>query len=83
MSPGEVYLLIAATRYQLYRRSYGSGVVAEMIVAAADKLSLSDREVIARDIREALQQRDPGRVDVINRPDWVRALDALDAAGTM
>ena len=80
MSTGEVYLLIAATRYQLYRRSYGSGIVADMIVAAADTLSPSDREVIARDIREALYGDD---ADAINTLDWVRALNALDAAGTM
>jgi hypothetical protein len=49
-------LLICSLRYSLGRSSYVVGMMAEMIEQHWPKLTVSDRQVIIRDVREALEE---------------------------
>ena len=70
------YLLIAATRYQLSRATYGVLPLHDAIVAMAPTLMPCDRALLDREITEALNA---GDVKLSDTGLWQRALSALRA----
>lgn len=65
------YCLTAALRYQLPRRTYGSGIVASVIRRHIPQLADESLVVMERDLGEALRDGDAG--DACDTDEW-RAL---------
>jgi hypothetical protein len=75
MSPADLgYVLSAALRYQLPRQTYGSAIVADVIVSHWHHLYPADRQRIVREIETALA--DPrGAGDKCDRDSWRLVLE--------
>lgn len=72
--------LACAVRYALGRRSYAVAVVADDLARNASTLNPSLREVLRRDICEAISSGHGG--DAMDVETWRAAIAALDAAST-
>jgi hypothetical protein len=74
------FVLIAAVRYAIGRRTAAPAIVQRAVVAALPLLVRSDRRVLAHDIGEAFARAEAGNaVDEVDARGWQRVLDALDA----
>lgn len=68
------YILMAATRYQLPRQTYGSSIVTEALIEYAPQLNDGDRHILTKEIIEAITTN---KVSKIDEPVWYNAVKAL------
>lgn len=69
------FILVAAFRYALGRRTYAVQVVAKALVANRDRLPAEDRHLIVREIRQAVAAAQAGGDCDVR--DWQRVADVL------
>lgn len=74
LNRNEVYVLIAAMRYQLPSNTHGSDIIADEIVRNIDSLSFSDVDKMFTEIMEAYNRDEVAETD---KPAWNKALKAL------
>lgn len=84
-------LTVCAFRYALGRRTYIVGDVARITAQMRSKVSPEVRDIIVRDLKEAIDRddyaRDQGRTDDLplgmdcDREEWVRLYDLLRGEG--
>jgi len=84
-------LTVCAFRYALGRRTYIVGDVARVTGQLRTKISPEIRDVIVRDLKEAIDRddyaREQGRIDALplgmdcDRKEWVRLYDILRSEG--
>jgi hypothetical protein len=84
-------LTVCAFRYALGRRTYIVGDVARIVAQGRSKVSPEIRNIIVRDLKEAIDRddyaREQGRTDALplgmdcDRKEWVRLYDLLRDEG--
>ncbi len=72
-------ILFYAFRYALGRSTYAVHDVAQTVMRHADSIDRNDREVMVREIREALEVDAAGMWP--DRDQWSRVLDVLEGVG--
>lgn len=75
MTDDEAYILMAAVRYQLPRRTYGSAVVCSYIERNMHRIHQRDIDMIIRDIQKSI---DRNEVSAIDSTEWNRILHILE-----
>lgn len=76
--PVDSFVLVAAFRYALGRRSAGVGAIADSLVEHAGRLADWERAQIVRDIRDAVRRGFAG--DQCDVEDWLRVARAMGEA---
>lgn len=72
-------LMVCAFRYALGRRTYIVSTVADLIIKYKEKLDTNDIEVIARDIKRALETNNYGME--MDKVEWEKVLKVLNSKG--
>ena len=74
MSDDEAYVLLAAVRYQLPRRTYGSAIVCGYIERNIERISAPDINMLIINIETAFHNREVPTVDI---REWDRILQIM------
>lgn len=79
----ELFIIVAAFRYAIGRRSYAPGLVADWIEARKALLAHETRECIAREIREEAERAPKLYGEPLPYEDrWLALARSLDVANT-
>lgn len=70
----EYFVVIAAFRYALGRRSYAPSIIVSFLVKNWKKLSESDQKLIKKEIKEAIERGRAGD-QYCDVPEWERVLN--------
>jgi len=73
ISCDESVVIMSAVRYMLGRSSYGVGCVCDWVKLNKDRLTLSNKSVIIRDIKE-YAEKNP---DMSYKEDWQKLVEIL------
>ena len=74
MTDEEAYVLLAALRYQLPRRTYGSAIVCSYIEKNITRISMQDINHLILNIESAFYYKE---VPVVDSHEWNRILQIL------
>jgi len=69
-------MIVCAVRYALPRQSYMPSIVADWLRSHWLALSVKTRNIIKRDIREAIERNETGS-ESIDRPMWIKLVNDL------
>jgi hypothetical protein len=73
MECDESVVIMSAVRYMLGRSSYGVGCVCDYVKLNKDRLTLSNKSVIVRDIKEYFEENPTASY----KEDWFKIVDLL------
>lgn len=73
MDCNESVVIMSAVRYMLGSSSYGVGCVCDYVRDNKDRLTLSNKSVIIRDIKEYFEQNP----EASYKEDWFKVIDLL------